>query len=81
MKLLDALGYIALRASGSHGVFDVVAFGPTDVKAIQVKTGDPASVSALEEETIQNIRVPDNVTKQVWLWDKGSRQPRVREYR
>ena len=81
MRLLEAQGYIALRMAGSHGKFDVIAFGSRDIKAIQVKTGDPARITPIEAEGLSLLVVPDNVAKQAWLWDKGARLPRVKEYR
>jgi len=81
MRLLEAQGYTAMRMAGSHGVFDVIAFSPRDIKAIQVKTGSPATISPTEIEAIRELVVPDNVAKQVWLWDKRAHMPRVKEYR
>jgi Holliday junction resolvase len=80
-RLLESQGYVTFRMAGSHGVFDVVAFGQADIKAIQVKTGDPAVVSPAELEAIAETSVPPNVVRQVWLWDKRARLPRVKEVR
>lgn len=81
MRLLEAQGYLAFRMAGSHGAFDVIAFGPRDVKAIQVKAGDPARISPQDAEFLSELKVPDNVAKQAWLWDKRAHLPRVKEYR
>ncbi len=37
MRELEAEGYTCLRASGSHGVFDVIAWKETDILFIQCK--------------------------------------------
>ncbi len=76
MKRLEALGYYCVRSAGSHGLFDVVGIGPSDVKAIQVKTGRwPGSE---EMEAIELLAVPPNVSKEVWRWDRYQRHPKVR---
>jgi Holliday junction resolvase len=81
MRLLEAQGYLAMRMAGSHGPFDVIAANSTNILAIQVKTGEPATISPAEIEAIAEIKVPNNVAKQVWLWDKRARLPRVKEVR
>lgn len=81
MKMLDAKGYITLRTAGSHGAFDVIAIGPHDTLCIQVKRGRPAAISPLEEERLRELKVPEGVYKQVWLWDHGKGYPVVKEYR
>ena len=80
-RLLEAQGYTTMRMAGSHGPFDVIAFGSRDIRAIQVKTGAPATVSPAELEAMSLVSVPDNVAKQVWLWDKNAHLPRVKEVR
>jgi len=39
IKALEAAGYVCTKAGGSLGVFDVIAIGRADVRAIQVKAG------------------------------------------
>ncbi len=76
MRYLEALGYYCQRAAGSHGLFDILAIGPHDVKAIQCKTNRwPGSE---EMEAIELLAVPDCVSKEVWRWDKYQRHPRVK---
>jgi len=39
IRLLEADGYCCTKGGGSLGVFDIIAIGPADVRAIQVKAG------------------------------------------
>ena len=39
IRILEAAGYTCTKAGGSLGVFDVIAIGPRDIRAIQVKAG------------------------------------------
>ena len=76
IRLLEACGYVCTRAGGSLGAFDVVAIGPKDVRAIQVKCGS-ARLSALEREVIAQVVVPPNVSKEYWRFVDRCRTPIV----
>jgi len=76
MKLLEAAGYLCTHAGASLGVFDVVAVGPYDVRAIQVKSGTKYA-SALEREQLQLVRVPANVSKEIWRFPNYCRVPLI----
>ena len=39
IKLLEAEGYVCMKAGGSLGVFDVIALGPNAVRCLQVTAG------------------------------------------
>jgi len=77
MRLLEAAGYLCIRAAGSHSPFDVVAISPTDVLLVQCKTN--GSLTPAERERMEDIRVPGNVRKFVHRWEDYSRLPRVEE--
>lgn len=76
MKLLEACGYVCTRASASLGLFDVVAVGATDVRLVQVKAGTKYA-SAIEREAITALRVPANVTREIWRFPDRCRAPRI----
>jgi Holliday junction resolvase len=76
MKLLEAAGYLCMRAGASLGVFDVLALGAHDIKAIQVKSGT-RYCSALEREQLQLVQVPPNVSKEIWRFPDRCRAPLI----
>ena len=76
MKLLEASGYVCCKAGASLGLFDVIAIGATDVKCVQVKAGTKY-VSALEREQLQLLRVPTNVSKEIWRYPDRCRAPLI----
>jgi Holliday junction resolvase len=76
IKLLEAAGYLCTRAGASLGVFDVLALGPHDVKAIQVKSGT-RYCSAIEREQLHLVQVPSNVSKEIWRFPDRCRTPLI----
>jgi Holliday junction resolvase len=76
MKLLEAAGYLCTRAGASLGVFDVLALGAHDIKAIQVKSGTKYC-SMVEREQLQLVRVPSNVSKEIWRFPDRCRVPLI----
>jgi len=76
IRILEAAGYICTKAGGSLGMFDVVALGPVDVKAIQVKAGT-ARLSPLEREQICDLTLPPNVSCEYWKFADYCRQPLI----
>src|SRR5262245_10282149 len=76
IRLLEAAGYLCTRAGASLGVFDVIALGPYDVRAIQVKAGTKYC-SAIEREQLQQVRVPTNVSKEVWRFPDRCKAPLI----
>lgn len=76
MRMLEATGFNCIRASGSHGIFDVIAFGLGQVRMIQVKAD--CTMDDVEIEIAQNIKVPIGVTKELWIFTKGNRTPNIR---
>jgi hypothetical protein len=74
--LLEAAGYVCVRAAGSHGAFDLVGFSTTGVVLVQVKAnGWPGRA---EMETLRAFPAPLNARKEVHRWRDGQRAPDVR---
>ena len=76
MAILEASGYICTRAAGSHGMWDIVGIGPTDVVLVQVKTGEwPRSV---EMEALHNFVCPPFVRRLIHRWRPRKQVPDVK---
>lgn len=75
--LLEALGYVVIRAAGSHGVFDLVAICATDILLVQVKSRDLPG--PLEREALEAFSAPANCRKLVHRWKDRQRLPEVVE--
>jgi len=76
IRILEMAGYCCTKAGGSLGIFDVIALGPRDVKAIQVKAGT-ARLSPLEREQIRGTEVPPNCIKEYWRFLDYAREPLI----
>jgi Holliday junction resolvase len=76
IRILEAAGYCCTKAGGSLGLFDVIALGSKDVKAIQVKAGT-ARLSGVEREAIRLQTVPPNCSKENWRFPDYCRQPLI----
>lgn len=76
IRILEAAGYYCTKAGGSLGVFDVVALGPKDVRAIQVKSGG-ARLSGVERETITGLALAPNVSREYWRFPDYAREPLI----
>ena len=77
MRLLEALGYQCVRAAGSHGPFDLVAFNASGLLLVQVKSNEWATPA--ECESMSLVPVPANATKLVHRWDDRVKLPQVKE--
>jgi Holliday junction resolvase len=75
-RVLEVAGYTVTRAAASHGCFDLVAIGPTDIRLIQVKSGGQY-LSALEREAITALVVPGNCSREVWRFPDRCRAPLI----
>ena len=64
--MLEKQGYYVIRSAGSKGVIDLVAVSWRGIKLIQVKS---RGISKAEVDAIMDLRVPQNVHKEIWLWD------------
>jgi Holliday junction resolvase len=76
IRILEAAGYCCTKAGGSLGVFDVIALGPKDVRAIQVKAGT-ARLSGLEREAIGQLVLAANVSREYWRFPDYCRAPLI----
>jgi len=74
-RILEASGYLVLKAGGSLGLFDLVALGPMDLKCIQVKAN--GYCSAVEREQLQLAVVPANCSKEIWRFKDRVRDPLI----
>src|SRR5262245_42815115 len=75
--ILEAAGYEVIRASGSHGLFDLIAVSAHEIVLVQVKSRDWPY--ALEREQLEAFVVPSNCRKLVHRWRDGCRIPDVLE--
>ena len=75
-EILEKNGYSTIRASGSHGVFDVVAIDAITVRMIQCKREkdskkkieDPDKAYPEDAQKIRETKVPENVQRELWIW-------------
>jgi hypothetical protein len=74
VKLLEAAGYLCTKAGGSLGLFDVIALGRHDVRAIQVKSGTKR-LTPLEREAIKELVLAPCVSKEYWRYIDRVRAP------
>jgi hypothetical protein len=75
-RALEAAGYLVTKAGGSLGLFDLIALGPRDVRAIQVKSGTNR-LSPLEREAIKELTLAPCVSREYWLYLDRVREPRI----
>jgi len=76
MRLLEADGYVCIRAAGSHGAFDVVAFSAADVVLVQVKSNRWPGTA--EMAALRAFPTPPHTRKEAHRWRAGTRTPDVR---
>jgi Holliday junction resolvase len=76
MEILQAAGYLCTKSGGSLGLFDVIAFGPSDIRCIQVKAGT-RYLSGVEREQIRLLTLPANVSREVWRFPDRCREPLI----
>jgi Holliday junction resolvase len=77
MRLLEAAGYVCMKAGASLGIFDVIGIGSQDFVLVQCKTNRWGSSAELE--SIKMFRAPANARKLLHRWDDYARLPKVRE--
>jgi Holliday junction resolvase len=67
IKKLEALGYTGIRAAGSHGTFDVIAWDSYNMLFIQAKTVKSKYYNFDSDiENMKNTVIPMGV-KQLWI--------------
>ena len=75
-RLLEGTGHAVMRAGGSLGAFDVLAWtrdGP--VRAIQVKGGAHPYAPPHEIEAMRLAPLPAGATRELWKWKDYARHP------
>jgi len=72
---LERAGFCVIRAAGSKGPADLVAFDGVSIRLISVKVN--CYVSAIEREQLQLLPVPQNCTKEIWRFPDRCRQPAI----
>lgn len=69
MKELQANGYLVVRSSGSHGVFDLWAVNEDHLLLVQCKaTKANGSNYTKEKEEMFAIKTPVFCRKELWVW-------------
>jgi len=74
-RRLESMGYTVIKAGGSLGCFDLIALGPVDVLAVQVKCN--GYVSLLERTAMRAAVLPPNAHREIWRWLDYKRTPLV----
>ena len=71
---LEAEGYCTLRAAGSKGKVDVVAWNETETRFIQVKTFLTRQGSyAADIKALDGMVFPTGSTVELWIRQRGQR--------
>ena len=73
---LEAAGYTVLRAAGSKGVADLVAWNGDHVRIVSVKSGG-RYVSTRERAALLTRPRPAGVSVDIWRYAHGSTVPLV----
>ena len=73
IKDLERVGYEVIRAAGSHGTFDLVAYGPLGCRFVQIKTDTVNSRVALAREAVAEADLPPHSTGELWRWQAEKR--------
>ena len=76
-KMLSEVGYMVIRAAGSHGLFDLVAISGTGgIRLIQVKSNRKPPPA--EMEALRDFKVPTCCTsKELWVFYDGTHEPSI----
>lgn len=75
MKLLEDVGYTAVRTAGSHGPVDVIAWDWGSVRLIQVKAGRPPGPE--EREVLARLPRPPGCIVECWVYRRARAAPEV----
>lgn len=75
-KLLESTGYTVIRAAGSHGHFDLVAWDKLGFRLIQSKTGS-ARVTPQDRESMKTMPRPANSSLEIWTFKPRMREPLI----
>jgi len=70
---LERAGYCVVRAAGSKGPADLVAFDNVSIRLISVKVNCYASAG--EREQLQLLPAPQNASREIWRYASGCSWP------
>ncbi len=74
--MLEAAGWAVVRAGGSLGPFDLVAFSQAGLRLIQVKCNRPARPA--ERAALARFdNLPAGATREVWLFRDRKRESQI----
>lgn len=76
IRLLEASGYVCMRAGASLGVWDVIGIGPVDIVLVQVKSNRWPGTEEMERLAL--FPAPGWARKLVHRWDDHKRLPKVK---
>ena len=78
IKMLEATGYLCIRAAGSLGPIDLAAFNGFGVRLIQVKAN--AWPGPVEREGLRAAAksLPPNALIECWRWNDNAREPIIK---
>ncbi|HEY0876692.1 MAG TPA: hypothetical protein VGD94_24665 [Vicinamibacterales bacterium] len=74
--LLEAAGYCVIRAAGSKGPADLIAWDGASIRFISVKSGTKYA-SAIEREALQMLPRPAGSSIEVWRFPDRCRAPLI----
>jgi len=77
-KRLEEMDYYVIKSAASKGIFDLIAFnasggGIVPWLCIQVKANSKPSKKEMQK--IENVDVPEDAEKQVWVWRDRAKEP------
>lgn len=72
---LQKLGMTVIRAAGSLGMWDLVAYDASRCRFIQVKSNNKPAKK--ERELLEAQVVPPNCTKELWIWHDYQKLPEI----
>lgn len=75
VKLLEAQGYLVIRAAGSHGPFDLAAFRVDGCRLIQCKSNEPPRKT--ERERMLSFPKLPFATVESWVFHDYQPQPLI----
>ena len=71
-KMLERNGYYVMASRGSHGLFDLCAISPDNIKLIQIKVIPYGETKQFKEDQvrIKSFRTAPFVQKELWIYEK-----------
>jgi len=75
IRILESCRYEVIRASASKGYWDLVALNYQEIKLIQVKSN--RDISETERKILKNLKYPNCVSKEVWIWSDYKKEPTI----